>query len=424
MNFGSVVSRATGWDGEATAKIVLLTKIRVWSCCRWFVNMLRIWLSSGEQLAAVPVGEVRDVRSLKQHLHSICGLPRFRQRLLGEGRSLEDEFELECSLDLQLVLLQFDTSPDHAHQLAHQLQHAARHNFPSQVEELLSRPQDPDVTGTMGESALYAASERGHLQVVSLLLEAGASKNVICGRWTRLTPLGVASREGHTEIVRLLLEAGGTATDRRDREASPLYLASLRGHVEVVRLLLEAGADKDEAFVFTYFQCDPDQLVCSEVTSIQSPLGVASREGHTEIVRLLLVAGADRERGAGRHDETPLYLASEHGHVQIARLLIVAGAAKDRSSGPWGKTPIRIACSKGHVEIVRLLLWAGVTLDDCSHADVSSSAEEDEIKHLLSEAKEAHIRYNDFTLRRKVRDMTGPPIPATRSALANTLENS
>ena len=225
MNFGSVVSRATGWDGEATAKIVLLTKIRVWSCCRWFVNMLRIWLSSGEQLAAVPVGEVRDVRSLKQHLHGICGLPRFRQRLLGEGRSLEDEFELECSLDLQLVLLQFDTSPDHAHQLAHQLQHAARHNFPSQVEELLSRPQDPDVTGTMGESALYVASERGHLQVVSLLLEAGASKNVICGRWTRLTPLGVASREGHTEIVRLLLEAGGTATDRRDR----CFITSLFG---------------------------------------------------------------------------------------------------------------------------------------------------------------------------------------------------
>ena len=104
------------------------------------------------------------------------------------------------------------------------------------------------------------------------------------------------------------------------------------------------------------------------------------------------MAGADRDKGAGRHDETPLYLASENGHVEIVRLLIVAGAAKDRSSGPWGKTPIRIACSKGHVEIVRLLLWASVTLDDCSHADVSSSAGEDEIRRLLDEAKEAHIR--------------------------------
>ncbi|CAE7473789.1 ANK1 [Symbiodinium natans] len=355
--------------------------------------MLRVWLASGQQLAAVPVEKVQNVLSLKQHLQGICGLPRFRQRLLGDGISLADDVELESPMDLQLVLLHFSCA---SLEQADELQSAAKHNFVSKVEEVLYRPQDPDLRGIAGESALYIASERGHLEVVRLLLEAGASKDVICGRWTRLTPLGVASREGHREVVMLLLAGGSGGVDRErrdrgDREASPLYLASLRGHADVVRLLLQAGADKDEAFVFTYFQCDPDQLVCSEVTSTQTPLGVASREGHTEIAHLLLAAGADRNTGAGRHDETPLYLASEQGHIEIVRLLVMAGAAKDKCSGPWGKTPIRIACSRGHVEIVRLLLRAGANIDDCSLEDVFTSDKEEDIRRLLIDAKKATV---------------------------------
>ena len=296
-------------------------------------------------------------------------------------------------MDLQLVLLHFSSAT--AEEVS-ELQVAVKHNFVSKVEEVLSRPQDPDLTGgSNGETPLYTASERGHAEIVQLLLEAGASKDEICGRWTRLTPLAVASREGHMAIVQMLLAAGSNEENaRRDREASPLYLASLRGHVGVVRLLLHAGADKDEAFVFTYFQCDPNQcdqnhMVCSEVTSIQTPLGVASREGHTEIVRLLLAAAADSNKGAGRHDETPIYLASEHGHVEIARLLIHADADKDKRSGPWRKTPLCIACSKGHVEIVRLLLAAGADLDTCSHADVASCSCKEDIKRLLTEAMDA-----------------------------------
>ena len=292
-------------------------------------------------------------------------------------------------MDLQMVLLHFSSASVEEVEALHA---AVTQNLTSQVEEILYRPQNPDLTrGNKGETPLYVAAERGHPEVVRLLLEAGASTDEICGRWTRLTPLGVAAREGHVQIVQMLLAAGASEHKASlDREASPLYLASLRGHADVARLLLEAGADKDEAFMFTYFQCDPDQLLCSEVTSIQTPLGVASREGHLEIVRLLLVAGADRDKGAGRHDETPLYLASENGHVEIARLLILAGAAKDKCSGPWGKSPLRIACSKGHVEIVRLLLGAGANLDGCCPADVLTGHGEEDIRRLLSEARKAH----------------------------------
>ena len=34
-------------------------------------DVIRVWLASGEQLAAIPVGEFPNVRSLKQHLQKL-----------------------------------------------------------------------------------------------------------------------------------------------------------------------------------------------------------------------------------------------------------------------------------------------------------------------------------------------------------------
>ena len=52
--------------------------------------MLCIWQASGSQLASIPVENVTDVLSLKRHLGSLCGVSRFRQRLLQDGEVLKD----------------------------------------------------------------------------------------------------------------------------------------------------------------------------------------------------------------------------------------------------------------------------------------------------------------------------------------------
>ena len=70
--------------------------------------MLRVTRLSGEEVASIAVGEVRNVRYLKRHLSRLPGVPsRFRQRLLLNGRELEDADELDSPMDLQLVLLPF-----------------------------------------------------------------------------------------------------------------------------------------------------------------------------------------------------------------------------------------------------------------------------------------------------------------------------
>ena len=69
--------------------------------------MLSVRLLSGEEVAKVPLQEeLRDVRSLKQNLHRLHGLPpRFRQRLLLDGEALEDAARIDAPVELELVLL-------------------------------------------------------------------------------------------------------------------------------------------------------------------------------------------------------------------------------------------------------------------------------------------------------------------------------
>ena len=101
--------------------------------------MLHIRMLSGEELGSVPLQDLSDVRSLKQQLSQLHGVPpRFRQRLLLYGKSLDDSFPLDSPLDLELVLLCFaGVSQAEVDELAN----AAARGFMSQAGT--KRPMSP-----------------------------------------------------------------------------------------------------------------------------------------------------------------------------------------------------------------------------------------------------------------------------------------
>jgi len=76
------------------------------------------------------------------------------------------------------------------------------------VKELIKAKADVNATNEL-YTALMLASENGHMEVVKVLLAAGADVNVKSR--TGNTALSQATEQGHSEIIELLKKAGATA---------------------------------------------------------------------------------------------------------------------------------------------------------------------------------------------------------------------
>ena len=197
--------------------------------------MLRVWSIAGEEVTAVRPRDL-DVRSLKQHLRGLCGVPRFRQRLLLNGAIVHDDSRLDSPADLQLVVLP-RPSLDVPIEQADELANAAMFGLDKKVEEILNHPQDPNTQ--YSASPLFFAARKGHLEVIRLLLEAEADVNQQFVDGTMA--LHTAGLRGAIEIVRLLLQAGADKNLTDAAGALPREYAA--GYPEVLNLLLDAGEE-------------------------------------------------------------------------------------------------------------------------------------------------------------------------------------
>ncbi|KIJ12206.1 hypothetical protein PAXINDRAFT_83314, partial [Paxillus involutus ATCC 200175] len=88
---------------------------------------------------------------------------------------------------------------------------------------------------------LHSACDRGHMNIVELLLAKGADVNA-AGEYSG-TPLRMACFRGHMNIVELFLEKGADVNASGGYSDTPLQAACLRGHMNIAKLLLSKGAD-------------------------------------------------------------------------------------------------------------------------------------------------------------------------------------
>ena len=184
---------------------------------------------------------------------------------------------------------------------------ASQHGHVGIVRLLLAaRAQTYDAAYRYGEcnsTPLLLACHNGHVEIARLLIEATLEWDIIDlqGRAARFcvsedgwieelpiqpTPLIAASSRGHVELVQLLLESGANLNVPDVNKRTALSYASEKGHVEVVRLLLSAGARRDLV--------DRDG---------KSAFAFASAPGHLEIRRLLVEASGRELSGRDKHRE-------------------------------------------------------------------------------------------------------------------------
>jgi len=96
----------------------------------------------------------------------------------------------------------------------------------------LVRSVDPEAGD--GVQPLHLAAERGHLEVVRLLLEAGADVDAAAADGSR--PLLCAAEHtsaDHTSIVRLLLEEGADPDPADELNTPPMLMAAAQSNLEV-----------------------------------------------------------------------------------------------------------------------------------------------------------------------------------------------
>ncbi|XP_043465025.1 ankyrin repeat domain-containing protein 27-like [Leptopilina heterotoma] len=96
---------------------------------------------------------------------------------------------------------------------------------------------------SQGQTALHVACENGHVEIVQLLLDAGANVNVT-NKSKGQTPLHLASLNNHTKVVKLLLNCGNCNINAKDDSGdTPLHLMIRNENSKVAELLLRHGAN-------------------------------------------------------------------------------------------------------------------------------------------------------------------------------------
>ena len=197
-------------------------------------------------------------------------------------------------------------------------------------------------------TALHVAAVRGNLNIVQLLL---SKPDIQINRMaSKHTPLTIAVECGHIEVVKILIKAGA------DLEAghggyNPLALACMCSEYEVAKLLLDAGA-----LTTGFFKG-------------QTPLSLVARKNDAKLVQILAEGGADVEPKF--ENRTPLFEAVENGSVLATKALLDAGAntevlcsaRNDILETGSEVTALILACIFGHVDIAKLLLAAGADMD-------------------------------------------------------------
>ncbi|XP_068232610.1 uncharacterized protein [Palaemon carinicauda] len=248
---------------------------------------------------------------------------------------------------------------------------------------------DVDATDERQRTALHMAADRGHKDLVVLLLEKGCKVNSsdVEGR----TPLHCAVESGEVDVVSALLTAGAEvdAVEKR-RGRTPIHMAIVGNSLDILTLLLQPLTDDPSVGERVLKLTDKDGRTLLHMAAhhglleatfmlISAGAEVSAKDasGNTpmhaviltrlrkkdnvcsKVLEALLDSGGDVEGGnedeKGTEAGTLVHAAASAGCVDCLGVLLKR-SAKVETKNLYGKTPLQVAIEENHVDVVSFLV--------------------------------------------------------------------
>ena len=242
-----------------------------------------------------------------------------------------------------------------------------------------------------GKTALLAASESGHEQIVKELHVAGAdleAKVVLDGKMNKSTSLILAAAHDHKRVVEYLINSGVNIEARNMIKETAIIVAARNGCENVVKFLgmqsnvnLEASDQKGKtALLKAIYQNNLAMVRCLYLVgadfhrndvSNAFPVMDAIRKGNLEIVKYIASRSKMDTVSISLRDyddefHTPLMKAVIIGDLRIVKCLISEGARLDQALLHFhkaGGTALTEAIRHKRIDIIDILLAQKGSLD-------------------------------------------------------------
>jgi ankyrin repeat protein len=254
---------------------------------------------------------------------------------------------------------------------------AAMHGDKSAMRSLLAKKADVNAPQVDGTTALHWAVRANDLEMIDLLLKAGA--RVSAANQSGATPMQLAAMSGNSASMERLIQGGADPNAPLSPTGdTALMMAARTGKLGAVRLLLDHAAEVNAI----------------ETWGGTTALMWAVSERHPEVAKLLVDRGADVNAksyfvpaASGRGFEgaapappnpkqkieefasgwmTPLMFAAREDDLESAKILIQAGANVNAIGGD-GKDALGLALFNGSYDVASLLIDSHANVN---HADV------------------------------------------------------
>ncbi|CAL4110590.1 unnamed protein product, partial [Meganyctiphanes norvegica] len=219
---------------------------------------------------------------------------------------------------------------------------------------------DPDVDIDIGDgkeaTPLHLAATCGHLQVLELLIEHGASVN--CTNEHRQTPLHLAVEKGHVAIVEALLKAGAEADVReRKKGRTPLHIGTIHNAIPILKLIMES---------LKHDVWESRRVMKIADKEGRNTLHLAASAGKLEAMGLCLAAGAEVNI-SDFSGATPMHsaiLSKKAACTQLLVMLLDSGGdlhcgMEDNEEGTLAHAAVKVGC----LPCLQALAERGATLD-------------------------------------------------------------